>query len=264
MQAIMTEIVTITPELAREWLEKRNVGNRSISEKLVALYAADMRDGNWPVNGQAVVFDDTGRMIDGHHRVTAAAKHNVPFTSLVVRGVPAESVKSMDLGRPRGAGDIAEMQGVKDANRSVAVARLLLIHERGGINAAHVNTRLAPTKLQQVEALKRFPEIAESMKTCWDCRALMPGAVTGFCYVVCHRHNREKASSFFRKLASGEGLIKGDPVLALRNRLVSDRRLKIGEQIHLVFRAYLAHAEGRTAKHIPIMDTFPRVWGGVE
>ena len=45
MQAIMTEIVTITPELAKSLLQHRNVKNRHISERMLAIYAADMRDG---------------------------------------------------------------------------------------------------------------------------------------------------------------------------------------------------------------------------
>ena len=267
MQAIMTEIVTITPELAREWLQHRNVKNRHISERMLAIYAADMRDGRWQVNGQAIVFDNTGRLVDGHHRLSACAKYNTPFSSLVVRGVKPESVDSMDLGNARTAGHIAEMKGVREPRLSAAIAKMLLLHERGGIGLS-INRWDSPSKLEQVAALERYPEIAESLKTCYALRSLLPPSVCGFCYVVCHRHDRIKAGEFFAALASGEGLVKGSPILALRNRLmhavVADKRLNMSEQIHLVFRAYLLHAEGRRAERIAILDTFPRVWGGVE
>ena len=53
----------VTPELAAHYL-KRNVDNyRKISKAKAALYAEEMKAGNWQLNGEAIVFDKTGHHV---------------------------------------------------------------------------------------------------------------------------------------------------------------------------------------------------------
>ena len=92
---------TITPELAEVYLSRNAEGQRKINPNRVADYAADMGKGLWVANGEAVIFDDAGRLIDGQHRLSAIIRAGVPVEMLVVRGVEGKSFQTIDQGFSR-------------------------------------------------------------------------------------------------------------------------------------------------------------------
>ena len=53
---IHTEVVTITPTLAKEWLAKRADRQRRLSGKDVKDWAAEMLAGNWRLTGETIKF----------------------------------------------------------------------------------------------------------------------------------------------------------------------------------------------------------------
>lgn len=88
-----TEI--ITPELAQEYLGT-SLGNRKIRQKDVDAIARNILAGTFLVTHQGIAFDETGHLLDGHHRLLAVVKANVPIQIDVARGVPRESVVVID------------------------------------------------------------------------------------------------------------------------------------------------------------------------
>jgi hypothetical protein len=65
---LTVKLETITPEQAAIWLT-RNRRNRPIRRTRVARYADAMRRGHWRVNGEAVIFDSEGNLLNGQHRL---------------------------------------------------------------------------------------------------------------------------------------------------------------------------------------------------
>ena len=98
---------TITPELAEVYLSRNAEGQRKINPNRVADYAADMGKGLWVANGEAVIFDDAGRLIDGQHRLSAVIRAGVSVEMLVVRGVEGKSFQTIDQGFSRTLGTLA-------------------------------------------------------------------------------------------------------------------------------------------------------------
>lgn len=76
----------ITPEQAQAYLDN-NAKHRPIKDKKVAEYMAQMQDGAWKLNGKAICFDSTGRLLNGQHRLSAVVRSGVSLTTLVVRGL---------------------------------------------------------------------------------------------------------------------------------------------------------------------------------
>ena len=70
------EIMKVSPEMATKWLEK-NIVNRRIRDYKVNAYARDMKNGDWRLNGEAIVFNKSGQLVDGQHRLNAIAKSGV-------------------------------------------------------------------------------------------------------------------------------------------------------------------------------------------
>mgnify|MGYP003335415932 FL=1 len=84
-------VEVITPEQAHDYL-LNNAKHRPIKEKKVAEYMAEMRDGQWKLNGKTVCFDSTGRLLNGQHRLSAVVRSGVPLTTVVVRGLDPDLV----------------------------------------------------------------------------------------------------------------------------------------------------------------------------
>lgn len=55
--AVETSIVTVTPEMAEEWLSK-NINNRAPSKKVIDTYSRDMASGRWEFNGDSIRFSE--------------------------------------------------------------------------------------------------------------------------------------------------------------------------------------------------------------
>ena len=62
-------IEKITPILAESYLERNQLGNRHVTMRRVRLYAQMMREGKWELNGEAIIFDEDGHLMNGQHRL---------------------------------------------------------------------------------------------------------------------------------------------------------------------------------------------------
>lgn len=120
-----TTIEIITPAIAADYL-KHNTKNRNISERKVAAYALEMREGRWKLNGQTISFDVDGVLNDGQHRLRACIAANISFPCIVVRGTDADVMDTIDCGRARTAGDVLKIKGIAQANHKASAARKFL------------------------------------------------------------------------------------------------------------------------------------------
>ena len=100
-----TVIETITPFIAKIYL-KANTDNRPLRPSHVKTLAYDMKNGHWQVTHQGIAFDDTGRLIDGQHRLHAIVEAGVPVEMSVTRGCSASAFSILDRGANRSASDI--------------------------------------------------------------------------------------------------------------------------------------------------------------
>lgn len=102
------EVMTITPELAKEYL-KHNDSNRSLRRTRVVQYAHDMKEGKWNLTGQGITFGKDGNLLDGQHRLHAVVFANVPVDFLVV--TDADVVATYDCGLSRSIVDRFRLAG---------------------------------------------------------------------------------------------------------------------------------------------------------
>lgn len=133
MKHIDAKVMTITPEMASEMLEN-NVFNRPLSNARVGMYVDAMKAGEWSLNGEAIKFDETGRLLDGQHRLTSIIRSNIAIQSMVIRGLPAKSASTIDTGKNRTAADVLALGGSVSSLASKAFAaatRMLMIYEVG-------------------------------------------------------------------------------------------------------------------------------------
>lgn len=131
-----TEIVTITPEMAKEMLSKNNA-NRKIRTSTVDFYAKQMKEGSWHLTGQGITFGQNGQLLDGQHRLNAIVKADIPVEMLVVRD--AEVVSTYDCGIRRSTADQFYLANMGFANcimqtTGISICRLCKsLYDTGGL-----------------------------------------------------------------------------------------------------------------------------------
>jgi hypothetical protein len=215
-----TEVTLVTPLVAEQWLNT-NKQNRRLRPSLVAQYAQAMEAGEWKVNGEAIVFGASGRLLDGQHRLSACMHTGKPFASVVVRGVDDTAFDTIDQGLKRQPGDIIDIRygGAKYPNVTAHAARLLAGYESNKLERSI--SRVTP--VQMLAMVEKYPEVIEAGNVGHRVHRLLPAGVAAFMYTLMVRIDRKDADVFFEHLRSGQNLSEDDPVLRYRNRLIDDR-----------------------------------------
>lgn len=121
---ITYENITITPKMASEMLKRANPNNRRINHKRVYEFAATMKQGGWQNNGEGIAFDESGMLLNGHHRLNGIIYANTPVKMTVIKGVP-NGTTIYDRGGNRNTANTLALAGVKVKAKTVAAIKLL-------------------------------------------------------------------------------------------------------------------------------------------
>lgn len=169
----------------------------------------------------------------------------------VGRGFHESSFETIDTGIVRPCSTTLGILG--EPNRTVLSAALLLLWR---YRERKMHSKLPVSTPAQLALLLREPGIRDSVAFIaggrWH-RLAAPG-VLAFCHYLIQERDPARVGGFFEQIRSGAGLQPGDPVLALRNRLISDRSndLERNEVIALIFTAWNAYAEGKPIKRLRV------------
>lgn len=111
-----SKIIEITPEMAKEMLERNMKNNRRVSKETVMRYARIMKAGGWNLTHQGIAFDTDGELIDGQHRLHAIVQANVPVKLMVTYGVEHTQGEAftIDAGLKRTTLNIMQISGIDD------------------------------------------------------------------------------------------------------------------------------------------------------
>lgn len=242
---------SITPQMAAKYLERNRLPNRHLKESHVAILAREMREHRWQCNGEALIFDVEGNILDGQHRLRAIVQSGVTIDSYIVHGMSPDVMPTLDRGSLRSIGDLLGMRGESNRTQLGAALTWLWFAQHGGLQAYH--TPLLRPTLGELEAvLAQHPTIRASCAPANLCRALLiPGLGTALHYLFAQK-DAAMAQTFFGTLASGENLRKTDGLYHLRERLtrnrVDKRKLPSVEIAALTIKAWNAFRTGTAVR----------------
>jgi len=266
---ITTEIETITPSKAKEYLKKSNPNNRTIMETVVATYARDMQKGNWKANGETIVFDKNGMLQNGHHRLNAVIKSGCNIVFNVCRGVEPECVITYDDFSARKKSQVLQMEGLLNANPVSSATRLALIYKnRTGLNGEikSWNTTYKPTTTEMRDECFENYELyqwafknASIIKTHSKGMFSLPSLIVVYVIACDNWKNKERVEVFAEKIAKGNSLELTDPELILRNmanRHREDKRKHIHANYmrNAIIYAWNASLKGKKITSIRLRD----------
>ena len=111
MKEMYSKIITMTPEMAERFLQT-NPRNRHIKREKVKKLIDDIKHGEWKLTHQGIAIDEDGKLIDGHHRLTAIVETGIPCEMMVTfNAVESEKI---DIGATRNDKDALYMAGIID------------------------------------------------------------------------------------------------------------------------------------------------------
>lgn len=224
------KFVTVTPELAKEWLATSS-GNprwakssgKKVSRLNVEKIKRDIASGNYKPAGDTIRFGVDGNLLDGHHRLTAISEGNTEVELLVVTGVPKECELHIDDNARRTIGQRTNLHHGVAAMSAIGIA--LLTNSR--TNRA--------TDEERVAWLAQHPDAGLFGNIAWGGKVLHNagcGAALLFAYEygVSETKLREFASVVNSGYAEGLGAAAA---ITLRNMLLARPRPAFGDKLDI-------------------------------
>ncbi len=263
---VKSTVMLVTPELAVKWLEG-NTHNREIRPALVERYARMMANGRWVLNGESIIFDVTGKLLDGQHRLWACFESKTPFETVVITDVDPDAFLTIDQGAKRTAGDALHVDAEIDLigvpeNRVAAACSMVWQYRTKNLFGKQNNF----TPAMVVEMVKAEPAIIEWTRDAHRCGKGLKSFATPLAAAM-HlgaKGQPEKAREFMDRFVDGANLAPGNPILALRARAMSNPPHVQWEKMYLVVSAWNAFAQGRSLQKLmsmPRSDDFPAIRG---
>lgn len=263
---IFSEVVTVTPELARLLLS-RNHSNRSV-RALVEGIKTDIVEGRWELNGETIIVSKDGYLNDGQHRLLAVDESGLPIKTVMTFGVERETRFSTDTGSAKTSGDLLSMSGIGNANSVAAIAGYLWQIERFGRipEAAHAQGA-RPTKQQVQDMARRQQAKIEAALDLVPKRGSARIAshsllTTGHIYLSSVTEDPDAVTEFLRRLVRGDKKDDRDPVFVARERMLEEKRkrhLWPAKAMEIVLRGWNMHRRGVSTGKIQLMGEWPKI-----
>lgn len=250
-------VMLVTPEIATDWLENRNVENRRKSNVAARKYARLVRAKRWKCTHQGIAFDRHGFLIDGQHRLMAIVATGIAVKLFIipfVEGMDDDTFDVLDNGHRRQAAQLLKGSG---ANARAAAVLYLGVVDGSFGPEAKITQEIHATSVETADVLeveKDWPELmawASVVGTSNRNAHIPPGSHLAVLAQAERSPHRDRIESWLEGVNSGAGLGPKDPRLLVRNRFISGTRLAQGETgrcmaYRLLVKAWNAHATGAT------------------
>lgn len=228
----------------------RNRKNRKVSQQLVQQLANDMATGNWKLNGETIVISDTGRLLDGQHRLLACLQADTTFETYVVVGVEEDVFDTLDCGKLRDGTSVFAMMEESSPAQLSGAATLLWKYENDALSKYK-----RVTNRHRVQILHDHPGLRDSMAKVqeMEMQSIIPIPVATFLHYCGSIVNATKTHDFLASVKSGLNLSDTDPAYVLREALLAraaNKRIRYKNKHEVIAYAIKALNASLSAKPI--------------
>lgn len=242
---VESEIISVTPTLAEEWLGKMGP-NRPLRKADVERLASDIASGAWELNGETVKFLKCGTLIDGQHRLAAVVHSRKSVPMEIVRGLTEKAAQTVDTGRSRSFSDVLFIEGGVNVRAIAATAKWLWRYDTDQM----VGKYRQPSNAELRQTLAAYPTIGDAVREVQRSKEIQPHSAIAFVLTIAKENKPKKAMAWLESLHSGADLRRADPVLHLRRKLLSRkavisplRPVEAAALIALSWNAYASNQE---------------------
>jgi hypothetical protein len=261
---VKSKVMTITPDLAGEWLN-RNTHNRPIRNRHVDTLVGVIQRGEWKMNGDPIRFAADGTLLDGQHRLWAIHLAEKPVESLVVEGLPEDTQITIDLGQKRNLGDQLRLMGESNVATMAAAINIVWQMEYGDIRSTR-----KPSIQQALTMFNKDKDtfrMATKKAGAWTRRLPGSKAAVAACLFQFYKRDADAAEAFLDGVVGGVGLRKDSPMLALRRHMETNKTSTL-MMLALIIKAWNYYLEGKSIERLmwrPVgkqAEDFPAIMGG--
>lgn len=220
-------IVTVTPAMAKSWLEHRNVERqRTYSHHKAQQWAIEMRAGRWKTTHQGIAFDWDGFLLDGQHRLGAIVLVGFAVQLDIRVGCDPDTFDVLDSGHKRTAN---QMVHHPHARLMTSAARYLGTID-GTVNSPVTSGGVYAKRTSVAELLHvvtSWPELGTFAASAQHVRVKSQILAAPHLAVLAQASRTQYADRipvWLDGLAYGENLTGLDSRLHLRNRFAKERR----------------------------------------
>lgn len=256
---IRASVEEITRPVAQHLLDNMAI-NRTLRQKDVEKYAGAMNRGQFKgENGETIIINADGLLIDGQHRLRGFLATNLESIKLlVVTG--ATDPDSINQGRSRTPADVLAMHGYRNVFALAAAARWLYVYENSWPTGLR-GQRSAVTIESTQEIVKEHSDLCDAVDTVVQkyrkTSTLLTPSVASFVRVVTNRIDGEKSDQFLQALDDGiVGAPETKTLHTLRERLLirntRSGHLTGSDIVVLCVRSWNALREGRELTRLVI------------
>ena len=255
-----TKVMTVTPQEAALWLNTKNSKNRPISENAVAKYTQELKEGRWKLNGQPIIFNKTGQLANGQHRLLACVRANKEFETVITYGVDDDAFDTIDDCNTRSLADVLHIKGENNSRLLAAGVRFLWEYATGQIEHKDLRRGRIATKPLLESTLDKHRKITTSVKFYAMLKArpgglMIPASMAIGLHYLFALVEEKKADEFFSRLQSGLELTEDNPVYILRARLIAGQKeastkLTLSAMYYYTVTAWNAYVSGTYMKRL--------------
>lgn len=248
---ITTRLQTFDPETATEYLTK-NTNNRTLKQSRITAMAREMARGGWQANGSTIVVSDTGKILDGQHRLYAVVKSGATIESIVVEGVAESAMPTLDSGSSRSFADVLKLRGEVQCNDLSSATRSVVQWQSGIRHAIGHGGGSKWTNNELLDALDENPWIRDELSHLKRVtRAVpIPMSTVAALWWEFYGIDPDDCRAFFGELSDGIDRAMSQPLFVLASTLLDAQARSRVNLTHaykaaITIKAWNAYRDGR-------------------
>lgn len=247
---VIGAVMPLTPVIAQSFL-CRNRSNRPLTDSYVQSYTERIRRGEWVLEWTPIIFDENDYLIQGQHRCSAVIRAGIPIEVWVIKGPPSTIFTVLDTGKMRSGSDTLAISGFDNYTVLAAAARVL-----SNLAAGTQSFSGKFSNDQLLTVLKNNPLLPDSIPFARQCKAVISMGLGVALHFLFKQQDGPAADLFFSSLGSGDNLSRDDPVLTLRNKLMTQGKHKMPQPMvaALTIKAWNATRRGHRVQILKWLD----------
>lgn len=264
--------LTISPDTARFWLSEMNLDNRRLDKGKAKSYSKRIKSKEWMLNGEPIIVSNTGRLLNGQHRLQGVVLSGQSVLFDVRFGISSEAFDTIDNGKPRSTADVFHISNIPNANNCAATVRKVL-----GLNANYTQEGVSvESKPSNRECLDWYnsnkdngiDEFVKEGVLYYNTSGRILTASEFAAYSWCMSNvDSDKSYDFIKKLATGANVGMDSPVYKLREILLKEKmnnRSSMTQSLKraLIIKSWNFYLKGKTVKRLSFdkqREKFPMI-----
>lgn len=212
--------VLVTPQMAESYL-KKNKNIRPMENVIVNEYVNRILNGIFEI-ACPIAFNTAGFLIDGQHRLQAIVNTGISVPLFIITGLSDSAAMAIDDGVNRK--NYVYLKHFGEANSKLLDTSLkyLYKYQNSRDGALGKTNKISRHEISSLLVLN--PDIRNSVSL-FSSKSIdvCPRSILAFCHYMCSRISKNDADEFFSKLVYGNNLSQKEPILILRNILLTSK-----------------------------------------